>query len=55
MFEVTTGNRRREHERRDNHPVDWILIESTSSGILQNTVRVSPFKVEDWENRAHPS
>jgi len=47
MFEVMTGNHQGKDERRDNHPVAWILIESTSSGILQNTSRVSSFRVED--------
>lgn len=32
---------------RDNHPVDWILIESTRSGILHRTglTLSAPFKV----------
>ena len=47
-----------EDKRCDNHPVAWILIESTSSGILQNTSRVSTstssLKVEDCRS-AYPS
>ena len=52
MFEVMTGNRRRGDGRRDNHPVVWMLIESTSSGILQNNGRITSPGV-GLEKRTH--
>ena len=54
MFEVMTGNHQQEDERCDNHPVAWILIESTSSGILRNASRVSSFEMGSLQEQGVP-